>query len=244
MANSVSFDAGIVMECCQNMNKHRKLIMQELNMIKGNYNSVLLTQWNGATRKHFHEEVFGFDGISGLIGGMDNKKTLPYGMCYALNNLLYTLAEYVCDVKNRDGEYLKQYSPLRPEFFVDNTISVNTINVIDYKSISVDNVIISPEIMNTLKIEWKKRMQTILGNVNSFNKYLSKCISEGIEDDTTTALQLVANNLSKKAERFSRELDQLFMHNENVAAQAAAASKIASSENQKVASILSNVNFD
>ena len=81
------------------MNTSRRNILSDLNRIKSCYGSYELSLWNGTTRQKFHEEVFGDNGNSGLVGVLGSGEK---GICKALNDLLYILATYVSKVVNKD----------------------------------------------------------------------------------------------------------------------------------------------
>lgn len=239
------FKTTEVISSCRKMNNARRSIINELNLMKGIYNSVLLNEWSGGTRIHFHEVVFGRDGESGLIGTMGNRQSAPIGLCKALNDLLYECATYVCSVYNNDNEYIKNYTPINTSMFADNSVVVqpNT-NVIDINTINSDSVVINNIVLGEVKSRYKNCLQNITTYINDFSVALKQCISNGINDSSVQALERVANLLYTKNEEFKAQLDTLFAINENMASQANKALNEASQGNSNVADILNQINFD
>lgn len=241
MANS-NFNVREVIAACKKMNTARRNILSALNNMKSTYGSVSLNLWSGATRQFFHKNVFGEDDNSGYIGKMGNNQG---GLCWGLNELLYQLELYICNVYNKDAEYMSQYDPLNTNVFVDDSVSITPVTSwISYVSIDHNSVIISPEIIYSIESRFNTYCEQLEQNIDYFNAALTEIKQGGIFDDSILAIERVISALSSILIEFKGALARLLRNNASVAQTASNENQQASQANSAAAQILSQINFN
>lgn len=240
--NGTNINVGNVQRCCKELNTARRNILSNLNRIKTCYGFYGLDQWSGASRQKFHEEVFGIDGNSGLVGVLGSGEK---GICKALNDLLYILANYVTNVANKDSEYMSNYDPLRPEFFIDASVEVAQVTAwIEYDQIDPNDVRLNLDTVETFVSKIDEFCENIKNETINFSNSLEKLISEGISDYTTDNLDYVASLLKVKIEDFRTRISALLKDNVNTASFASQSAQQTASQNQEIANIVSKLDFD
>ena len=140
---------------------------------------------------------------------------------------------------------MSHYSPLYPEMFVDDTVTVAPITSwIGYASIDSNSVILSPEIISGVETTFQNHFNRLNQEIDNFNAALKDVKTNGILDDSVMAIEKIMGALSSTVIEFKGALYRLLRNNIDVAEKASSENQQASQSNSVAARVLSQINFD